>query len=361
MIPIFGACYRGVLRPLLFRLDAERAHRLTLGLLSQVPAIAPRRDRVELRSELFGLTFINPIGLAAGMDKDVTAPLAWSALGFGFAEFGTVTPRPQPGNPVPRMWRLPAHRALINQLGFPSVGMEAAAERLEYLAELNLPMRRAVNLGPNKDTAAGQVADDYAALTRRLGPLADFIVINLSSPNTPGLRDFQAPERIRTIVEAVRTATGNAQKMPLVVKLAPDLDQSMIADLCDAALELHLDGIVATNTTIQRDALGVSSTSSSKLSGGLSGQPLKPLARATITQLYSHLRGRLPIIGVGGVATADDAYAHIRAGANLVELYTGFVYRGPGTVRSIKAGLIRLLARDGFRSISEAVGTAASS
>jgi dihydroorotate dehydrogenase len=357
MDAIFGACYRMILRPMLFQLDAERAHRLTLALLSQVPALAPRSDPPALRTELFGLTFANPIGLAAGMDKDARAPLAWNALGFGFAEFGTVTPLPQPGNPAPRMWRLPAHAAMVNRLGFPSAGMETVAERLEYLQELNLRMRHAINLGPNKETPAARVAEDYADLIRRLGPLGEFVVINLSSPNTPGLRDFQAPEQMRSVVESIRPATADSRRQtPLLVKLAPDLDASMLADICAAALELRLDGLVATNTTIQRDAVGVHST----LPGGLSGEPLKTLARATITRIHSHVKGRIPIIGVGGVATADDAYAHIRAGASLVELYTGFVYGGPTVIHSIKSGLIRLLARDGFRSISEAIGTASS-
>jgi dihydroorotate dehydrogenase len=355
---IFGACYRTILRPMLFQLDAERAHRLTLALLSQVPALAPRSDPPELRTELFGLTFANPIGLAAGMDKDARAPLAWNALGFGFAEFGTVTPRPQPGNPAPRMWRLPAHAAMVNRLGFPSAGMEAVAKRLEYLEELNLPMRRAVNLGPNKETPAERVAEDYATLIRRLGTLAEFVVINLSSPNTPGLRDFQAPERMRSVVEAIRTATADSPRQtPLLVKLGPDLDAAMLVDVCAAALELRLDGLVATNTTVHRDAVGVRST----LPGGLSGEPLKALARATIARLHAHLQGRIPIIGVGGVATAEDAYDHIRAGASSLELYTGFVYGGPTVIRSIKTGLIRLLVRDGFRSITEAIGTASQS
>ncbi|MGH8275146.1 MAG: quinone-dependent dihydroorotate dehydrogenase [Steroidobacteraceae bacterium] len=349
------ACYRALLRPLLFQLDAEFAHRLTLAALSQVPALTPRADPPELRTELFGLVFANPLGLAAGLDKDARAIRAWNALGFGFAEVGTVTPNQQSGNPRPRIWRLPDRQAMVNRLGFPSDGMEAVAGRLERQNRRPVRMRLAINLGPNKDTPAERVAEDYARLIRRLGLLADFVVVNLSSPNTPGLRDFQAPERMRSVVEAIGAAAADsAQRTPLLVKLAPDLDPPMLTDICAAALDLRLDGIVATNTTLQREALGIDST----LTGGLSGEPLKTLAHATIVRLYRQLGNRIPIIGVGGVATAEDAYSHIRAGASLVELYTAMVYQGPGIVRAIKAGLIRLLARDGFRSISEAVGAA---
>jgi dihydroorotate dehydrogenase len=296
------------------------------------------------------------------MDKDARAIAAWNALGFSFAEIGTVTPRPQPGNPRPRMWRIPAKRALINRLGFPSDGIASVAPRIARARARNLRLRLALNLGPNKETPAEQVTQDYAALTRVAAPLADFIVVNVSSPNTPGLRDFQAPERIRTIIDAIRTATacpesleGTARLPPILLKIAPDLLPPMIDDICDAAIALGLDGIVATNTTLQRAAVGVESA----LQGGLSGAPLGDLARAVIKQVHRRSGGRLALIGVGGIASAEDAYAHIRAGASLVELYTGLIYQGPGVVRAIKQGLARLLARDGFRSISEAVGSAA--
>jgi dihydroorotate dehydrogenase len=240
---------------------------------------------------------------------------------------------------------------MVNRLGFPSDGMEAVAARLKRQQRYRRRIRIALNLGPNKETAPEQVADDYARLTERLGAIADFIVVNLSSPNTPGLRDFQAPVRMRSVIEAMRGA-GASTGLPILVKLAPDLDPPMRAEICAAALDLRLDGIVATNTTLQRETVGVVS----QLSGGLSGEPLKNLARETIGGIYRTVGGRIPIIGVGGVATAEDAYAHIRAGASLVELYTAMVYRGPGIVRAIKAGVVRLLARDGFRSISEVVG-----
>jgi dihydroorotate dehydrogenase len=342
-----------LLRPILFSIDAERSHRLTLQALARMPSIAPRPDPPELQSTVFGVSFSNPLGLAAGADKDGRAIGAWNSLGFGFAEIGTITPRPQPGNSPPRMWRLTNHRALINRLGFPSEGMDAVARRLEAAHHRQFRIRLAVNFGPNKDTPADRVAADYAALLARVGGAADFVVVNLSSPNTPGLRAFQAPERIRAIVETLRTSPQ--PRRPLLIKIAPDLESPMIREICAAAMELGLDGIVATNTTLKREAVGVPST----LEGGLSGGPLKARAREVIAQIYSHTDGKLPIIGVGGIASAEDAYAHIRAGASLVELYTGFIYEGPRIVREIREGLARLLVRDGFRSISDAVGKGA--
>jgi dihydroorotate dehydrogenase len=349
---ISGAGYRRLLRPILFRLDAERSHRLTLALLARMPPLAPSPDPPELATTVRGLTFSNPIGLAAGMDKDARAIGAWNTLGFGFSEIGTITPRPQPGNSHPRMWRLPAHRALINRLGFPSEGVEQVTARIARARGRGLGLRLALNLGPNKETPAKQVAEDYAALIRRVASIADFIVVNVSSPNTPGLRDFQVPERIRVIIEAMRGATTE-RLPPILVKIAPDLPPPMIDDICDAAIALRFDGIVATNTTLQRREVGVDSS----LQGGLSGEPLRELALGVIAQVYRRAASRLAIIGVGGVTTTEHAYAHIRAGASLVELYTGLVYQGPTVVRTIKQGLVRLLARDGFRSISEAVGS----
>ncbi len=352
--------YARVLRPLLFRLEPELAHRLALAALSCVPPIAGGDDPAELGQTLWDIRFANPVGLAAGMDKDVRAVGAWQALGFGFAECGTITPRPQPGNPPPRLWRLPAERALINRLGFPSAGMEAAARRLAILRRRGLKLRLGLNLGPNRDTPPEAVPSDYAALLARLAPMADFVVINVSSPNTPGLREWQAPERIRTLSAALATGAaatdqGRARRCPLLVKLAPDLDPSALADICRTALEIGLDGLVATNTTLAREECGVTSVHP----GGLSGEPLKLRARAVIHEIYRYTEGRIPIVGVGGVTTADDAYQHIRAGARLVELYTGLIYQGPGAVARIKKGLLEMLRRDGMRSIGEAVGSAA--
>jgi dihydroorotate dehydrogenase len=212
-----------------------------------------------------------------------------------------------------------------------------------------------VNLGPNKDTPGESVASDIAALVRRFAPIADFVVVNLSSPNTPGLREFQAPERIRAIVESIRSVPlAPTRHPPLLIKLAPDLEPTQRHEICTAALELGLDGIVATNTTVKRAEVGVES----QHEGGLSGEPLKLRAREMIEQIFRDTQGRIPVIGVGGISTAEDAYGHICAGASLVELYTGLIYQGPAMVSTIKAGIARLLKRDGFRSINQAVGSA---
>jgi len=354
MLALYDLAYT-LFRPLLFRVDPEQAHRLTLAMLRHVPQCGFRHDLPELETSAFGLTFPNPLGLAAGMDKDATAVRAWETLGFGFAEIGTITPQPQSGNSLPRIWRLPEHHAMINRMGFPSDGMDKVGSRLRQTRATPTRMRVGVNLGPNRDTPSERVPEDYAALVRRLSAHCDFIVVNLSSPNTPGLRNFQAPERMRTVIEELRGACGEIGiEPPLLIKLAPDVEVMMMAEICAAAIELRLAGIVATNTSLDHAALGVVS----QFDGGLSGQPLKLRSREVIAGIYRLTRGRLPIIGVGGIASAEDAYGHIRAGASLVELYTALIYHGPGLVRRIKSGLRELLRCDGFRSIREAVGRA---
>jgi dihydroorotate dehydrogenase len=348
--------WQRLVRPLLFQLDPETAHRVVLALMAGVPVLELQEDDPLLAQNLWGMRFSNPIGLAAGLDKDVAAAAAWQMLGFGFAEVGTITLRPQPGNPRPRLWRLAEHRALINRLGFPSRGIDVAVQRLVRLHGRGLRMRLGVNLGPNKETPPERVADDIAALAGRLAAMADFIVVNVSSPNTPGLREWQAPGHLRTLVTRAfpgRVEAGN--RPPLLIKIAPDLDCAQIGSICDTAMELRLDGIVATNTTLAREEIGVRS----EYPGGLSGQPLKLRARKVIMEVHRHTRGTIPIIGVGGVAGADDAYEHLRAGASLVELYTGLIYEGPGLPRAIKRGLIGLMRRDGHASIAEVVGSAA--
>jgi dihydroorotate dehydrogenase len=355
MAAMLDTLYR-IARPMLFQLDAETAHRLTLAMLSTYP-VAPRpADPPELAVRLWGIDFSNPVGLAAGMDKDAIAVGAWQALGFGFAELGTITPRPQAGNPRPRVFRIADQRALVNRLGFPSDGMEAVARRIERYRRLGVRIRVGINLGPNKDTAGEAVAADYASLIARCGAIADFIVINVSSPNTPGLRDWQRPERMREIVASVDAAVRKLERRPpILIKLAPDLETADLRRICDTALELKLDGIVACNSTLARDEVGVSTA----CEGGLSGEPLRERARAVIREIYRHLGGKIPIVGVGGIASAADAYEHIRAGASLVELYTALVYEGPGLPAAINAGLARLVRRDGLSSITQAVGAAA--
>jgi dihydroorotate dehydrogenase len=352
-VPAFYDYAYRLFRPVLFRMDPERAHSLTLALLRHAPQFGAHNDPPELRSSSFGLTFSNPLGLAAGLDKDARAVHAWETLGFGFAEIGTVTPRPQNGNPRPRIWRIQEHHALINRMGFPSDGMEQVASRL---TEPNANIRRlriGVNLGPNSATPPERVPQDYAALIRRLAMVADFLVINLSSPNTTGLRDFQAPERMRKVIQTVRGACAEiGLHRPLLIKLAPDLETMMLGEICAAAVELELAGIVATNSSLDHAALGVASG----LDGGLSGNPLKLRSRETIGIIYQLTGGRMPIVGIGGIASAEDAYGHLRAGASLVELYTGLIYHGPGLPCRIKSGLLDLLRHDGFCNISQAVG-----
>ena len=350
-VSAIDSVYQRFFKRYLFRLDAEYAHRLTLRVLSMMPPFTPPRARPELAIKLWGTDFSNPIGLAAGMDKDAVAIRAWETIGFGFAELGTITPRPQAGNEVPRVWRIPERRALINRLGFPSEGMEAVAPRIARMRKAGISIRLGLNFGPNSDTPPDAVAADYAALMERLGPLADFIVINVSSPNTPGLRNWQSPEKMSELFAAMLGKSGESER-PVLVKISPDLERNELFRICETALEIGVDGIVACNTSVAREALGVSSPHP----GGLSGRPLTIRARELIRDIHTHTRGKIPIIGVGGVATAEDAWLHIRAGASMVELYTALIYEGPGVVERIKAGLADLLRRNGFRSIGEAVG-----
>jgi len=350
-VSAIDAVYRNFLKRYLFRLDAEYAHALTLRTLSLMPPFTPPRDQPELAIKLWGMDFRNPIGLAAGMDKDAIAIRAWEMLGFGFAELGTITPRPQEGNEMPRLWRIPDRLALINRLGFPSEGMAAVGSRIDRMRKAGISIRLGLNFGPNSDTPVESVAADYAALMEGIGGLADFIVVNVSSPNTPGLRNWQSPEGMKQLFVAMLEKVGDSNPTVLL-KIAPDLERNELFRICDSALELGVDGIVACNTTIARESVGVASAHP----GGLSGRPLMIRARELIRDIHTHTHGRIPIVGVGGVSTAEDAWLHIRAGASLVELYTGLIYEGPGVVETIKLGLAGLLHRAGLRSISEAVG-----
>jgi dihydroorotate dehydrogenase len=350
-VDVIDGTYQQFLKRILFGLDAEYAHRITLRMLSLMPPFTPPRDRPELAIKLWGMDFRNPIGLAAGMDKDAVAIRAWETLGFGFAELGTITPRPQAGNDAPRVWRIPDRRALINRLGFPSEGMAAVAPRIDRMRKAGISIKLALNFGPNSNTPPEGVAADYALLMEALGPLADFVVVNVSSPNTPGLRNWQSPDRMRQLFATMLEKAGDSTPTVLL-KISPDLERSELFQICDAALELGIDGIVACNTSIQREALGVTSAHP----GGLSGRPLVIRARALIRDIHTHTHGKIPIVGVGGVASAEDAWLHIRAGASLVELYTALIYEGPGVVEKIEVGLSGLLRKSGFRSISEAVG-----
>ena len=356
------ALYTWAARPILFALDAERAHDLTLAALCR-PAVVgalrvlpkPGRDR-RLQQTIFGLDFAHPVGLAAGLDKHGAAVPAWTALGFSFVEVGTVTPRPQPGNPRPRLFRLPADGAIINRLGFNSVGGAEVARNLA--ASVPAPIRVGINLGKNKQTPNENAADDYCRALEMVHPYAEYVVINVSSPNTAGLRDLQDSRTLRTLVERVVTRARELttrRTIPVLVKVAPDMTAGDLMASADAAVEGGAAGIVATNTTVARNDLTSASPAAAE-PGGLSGRPLRPRAVEACRLLYTHLRGRVPIIGVGGIFTADDAYERIRAGASLVQLYTALIYEGPGVAPRIVHGLAERLERDGFSHMRDAIG-----
>lgn len=355
--------YTWTVRPALFSLlDAERAHDLTISTLRHpvvVQALGwlprPPGD-ARLAQRLLGIAFDNPVGLAAGLDKQGTAAAAWAALGFGFVEIGTVTPRPQPGNPRPRLFRLPSDRAIINRFGFNSVGASGVAQNLA--ATLPIAARVGVNLGRNRQTPNEQAADDYMRAVEVLHPYADFFVLNVSSPNTTGLRDLQDSRALRLLVEQVvrRAREITTRKtIPILVKVSPDMSSAELLGAVDAALEGGAGGIVATNTTVARNGLRASERLTAE-AGGLSGAPLKMVANDVCRTLFAHVGRRVPIVGVGGIFTADDAYERIRAGASLVQLYTGLIYEGPGLVTRIVRGLGERLTRDGVSHISEVIG-----
>jgi dihydroorotate dehydrogenase len=350
----------GALRRLLFLVPPERSHELVFAALRGATLAAPVRRQLGRRlaptdpvlaSTVFGVHFPGPLGLAAGFDKDGVGLKAWGALGFGYAEIGTVTANPQPGNPAPRLFRLPADRALLNRLGFNNHGAAALASKLARHSP-DVPI--GVNIGKTKATPPDDAADDYRASARLVGPLATYLVVNVSSPNTPGLRDLQAVESLRGILSAVLAATST----PVLVKIAPDLADSDIDDIADLAAELGLAGIVATNTTVSRDGLrtpGVDRLGS----GGISGPPLARRAADVLGRLYGRVGDRLTLISVGGIETVDDAWERITAGASLLQGYTGFIYGGGLWAKDIHDGLAVRLRDGGFSSLSEAVGSAA--
>ncbi|HEY3256963.1 MAG TPA: quinone-dependent dihydroorotate dehydrogenase, partial [Polyangiaceae bacterium] len=316
-----------------------------------------RRRDSKLVIDALGLHFAHPIGLAAGFDKNATAYEALAALGFGFVEVGTVTGQAQPGNPKPRLFRLPADRALINRMGFNNLGASVVATHLT--AKRSVPI--GVNIGKTKVVSEEQAASDYVTSTRLLGPLADYLVVNVSSPNTPGLRNLQTVELLRPLLSAVKTELEKSSpRRPLLVKIAPDLNDADIDAIADLALELALDGIIATNTTISRAGLHSSAAQIEACgAGGLSGAILKARSLQVLERLYARVGKRLTLISVGGIETAEDAWARLAAGASLVQIYTGFVYGGPLVVWSMQRGLARLLRASKFGSIAEVVGSAA--
>ena len=353
--------YARVVRPALFALDAEHAHELVIGLLSRptiertLHALSRTAHDERLHQNVFGVSFAHPFGLAAGLDKQGTAAAAWGALGFAFAEIGTVTPRPQPGNPRPRLFRLRDDRAVINRFGFNSVGAQGVAHNLAAGASPRIPI--GINLGKNKETPNDHAAADYTSLVDALHSFADYFVINVSSPNTSVLRDLQQSRELRALVgDVVGRANAAAGKaIPVLVKVSPDMSDGDLLEAATAAVEAGAAGIIATNTTIRREGLRANGAVSRE-PGGLSGAPLRAISTRACRVLFKQFGRHVPIVGVGGILTPGDAYERIRAGASLVQLYTALVYEGPGIVPRMVRALTDLLAHDGFANISEAVG-----
>lgn len=336
---------------LLHQIDPERAHGLALKALQSglVPMPAPVRSE-RLKVQLAGLDLPNPVGLAAGFDKNAVALNGLARAGFGFVEVGAATPRPQEGNPRPRLYRLREDAAVINRFGFNNEGAEVIATRL---AKRPKSMVLGLNLGANKDSA--DRAADFAAVLTRCGAHLDFVTVNVSSPNTESLRDLQGAEALAALLNGVMAARdGLARKIPVFLKIAPDLSEQELADIARVALATKLDAIIATNTTISRHGL---KSANSGEKGGLSGAPLFDLSTRVLARLSHLTQGALPLIGVGGISSAADAYAKICAGASAVQLYSALTYQGLSLVGEINRGLLTLLDRDGFASLHDAVGT----
>ncbi|HVS20765.1 MAG TPA: quinone-dependent dihydroorotate dehydrogenase [Pyrinomonadaceae bacterium] len=361
--------YASIVRPILFRLPAESAHEFALRSLSAALSTTAARRFAERRfqsapfGELrrFGLTFRNPVGLAAGLDKNGTAAQALAALGFGFIEVGSCTNEAQPGNPRPRLFRLPRDRALINRAGFNNCGASQLAENIKQHRPDCIV---GVNIGKSRSVPISEAVSDYIASFDTIYDVADYIAVNVSSPNTPNLRELQRPQMLGDLLERLQRRNDELaqrssllQPKPLLIKIAPDLNRSEIESIVEVALRNNIAGIIATNTTVNREGL---LTSQEKVEacgeGGLSGAPLQNRSNEVIALIYRRTRGALPIIGVGGVFTAVDAWEKISSGASLIQLYTGFIYEGPNVARRINEGLAQILKREEFQSLDEAVG-----
>ncbi|MFZ9737990.1 MAG: quinone-dependent dihydroorotate dehydrogenase [Prochlorotrichaceae cyanobacterium] len=379
--------YHLLLRPLLFsilQVDPEATHRLVMEQLESLSEagtqpwgklvrsllqanFATQDDRFS--QTLWNVTFPNPIGLAAGFDKDGEAIPLWSDFGFGFIEAGTITAHAQPGNPQPRLFRLLADEAVLNRMGFNNDGAQVFRERLQHWAALyrkttpqRWPIPLGINLGKSKVTPLEEAIEDYRLSFQTLGDWGDYFVINVSSPNTPGLRNLQAREQLEPLCAALQAE--NQQQRPLFVKIAPDLDWTAIEDVMTLVQEYHLSGIIATNTTLERSRLGLKTQvlkatgrSITEEAGGISGSPLRQRSTAVIRFIAQQSRGQIPIIGVGGIFSAEDAWEKIAAGACLVQVYTGWIYEGPWMIKAILQGLGKKLEDRGFKHISEAIGS----
>jgi dihydroorotate dehydrogenase len=356
--------YRWLIRPLLFWVPAEWAHTLTFAALRWLHAVPVARRLLRaiwggsepgLEVQAFGLRFSSPVVLAAGFDKHATGYAALLELGFGGVEIGTITNEAQPGNPRPRLFRLPRDRALLNRMGFNNCGAEQAERHLRA------PRRGVVgvNIGKTKRVPESEAVADYAASARRLAPLADYLVVNVSSPNTPGLRDLQAAEKLRPLLQAVQAALrGNSSgRLPaLLIKIAPDLADEDILGVADLALELEIDGIVATNTTISRAGLETPASAIEALgAGGISGAPLRQRALEVLRLLRSRAGSRLTLVAVGGIDSAEEAWERLRAGASLVQIYTAFIYEGPALPSRIGQGLLERARAEGFATLAKAI------
>jgi dihydroorotate dehydrogenase len=369
--------YQLALRPLLFsalKADPEAVHKQSLALLHSIDTTPNSpltkltkasfqqyfcREAQQLSQSLFGLDFPNPVGLAAGFDKDGIAAGMWQYLGFGFAELGTVTYHPQPGNPQPRLFRLPQDRAALNRMGFNNLGSEAMAVALKQRQPSDFTIPIGINLGKSKITPLEEAATDYLGSFQRLQDLGDYFVINVSSPNTPNLRDLQAIEPLRIIFDTLQQE--NQGRKPILVKIAPDLAWEDIAAVVELSQAHQLAGIIATNTTIDRSNLTTQIVTATgkkvtEEAGGISGAPVRQKSTEVIHFIHQHTGGKLPIIGVGGIFTAEDAWEKITAGASLIQVYTGWTYNGPWMVDRILVGLLAKLESRGLKSIAEAVG-----
>ncbi len=342
-------------RPALFALDSETGHRLAIAGLNALPKKSPPRPGTAAVT-IAGLTFPNPVGVAAGFDKDAEVPDALLGLGFGFTEVGSITPLPQEGNPKPRLFRLVEDNAVINRMGFNNAGGEAALQRLK--ARAGRPGIVGVNIGANKDSP-DRIAD-YAAMARMMAPYASYLAINVSSPNTPGLRALQDEGALAELIDGVieardaAMAAGRAGSPPIFLKVAPDLEPIDIDAIARIALEKRLGALIVSNTTISRPTLGSHHAGET---GGLSGAPLRALALERVRDFRKATGGAMPLIGVGGIATAEHAWERIKAGASLVQLYSALVYEGPGLGARIARGIERLMVLEGFQSIADAVGS----
>jgi len=340
--------YKSILRPLLFSIDPEVIHHRTFSLLrmgGQLPGLSAlisslfRFERKSLERTLFGIRFANPVGLAAGLDKDAKVIDELASFGFGFIEIGTLTPKPQPGNDKPRLFRLPQDKALINRMGFNNEGVEAAVERLRKRKSKVIV---GGNIGKNKATANEDALKDYITCFHALDPYVDYFVINVSSPNTPGLRELQEKEPLERLLSTIKALSLKSEKpKPVLLKIAPDLSWHQVDDVVEILLVTKTDGVIATNTTISRDGLKTDSAAVQNIgNGGLSGAPLRDHSTEVIRYLRGKLGDAYPIIGVGGIMKPEDALEKLNAGANLVQLYTGFIYEGPGLVKRINEAIV---------------------